>query len=36
MKTRGDIERKLEAAEAKWLEASEALELAEQAARRAS
>ena len=36
MKTRADIERKLEAAEAKWLEASEALELAEQAARRAS
>jgi ATP-binding cassette subfamily F protein 3 len=41
MKTRGDIERKLEAAEAKWLEASEALEaaeavLADQGARKAS
>ncbi len=41
MKTRGEIERKLEAAEAKWLEASEALEaaeavLADQGARRAS
>jgi len=36
MKTRGDIEKKLEAAEVKWLEASEALEAAEEAARRAS